>query len=249
MSEAEFETDASGSLRPVAARIVRAVMDAVLDRALPPGIKLGEEGIARKFDTSRATVRVALQHLAHLGVVTIEPNRGAFLARPTARLAADLYGARRAIESQIVADAAKHCTAADNRDMLAHIDAQAAAAKARDGRELVRLRGDFHLLIARVGGNTVLYDMLARTLPRCALVRARSEHDPFSDRPVEEHRRLAALIAKGHAEKAVALMRAHLTINERQLRFPESTGETADVIALLAPYARVTDEKTRRGAA
>jgi DNA-binding GntR family transcriptional regulator len=249
MTEAEFESDASGSLRPVAARIVRALMDAVLDRALPPGIKLGEESIARQFDTSRATVRVALQHLAQLGIVTIEPNRGAFLTRPNARLAADLYSARRTIESQIVVDAARHCTAADMREMLAHIGAQDAAANARDGRELVRLRGDFHLLIARVGANAVLYDMLARTLPRCALVRAQSEHDPFSDRPVEEHRRLASLIAKGQADKAVALMRAHLTINERQLRFPEPAEESADIIALIAPYARAPQDKKRRGAA
>ncbi|MBL0932666.1 MAG: GntR family transcriptional regulator, partial [Alphaproteobacteria bacterium] len=197
MAETEFESGASGSLRPVAARIVRVVMDAVLDRALPPGIKLGEEGIARQFDTSRATVRVALQHLAQLGIVSVGPNAAHFLTQPGARAHADLYSARRTIESQIVVDAAQHCTAADMRDMLAHIDAQEAAAKARDSRELVRLRGDFHLLIARVGANAVLYDMLARTLPRCALVRAQSEHDPFSDRPVEEHRRLASLIAKG----------------------------------------------------
>jgi DNA-binding GntR family transcriptional regulator len=181
--------------------------------------------------------------------VTIEPNRGAFLARPSARLAADLYSARRTIESQIVADAAQNCTAADMRDMLAHIDAQESATKARDSRELVRLRGDFHLLIARIGANAVLYDMLARTLPRCALVRAQSDHDPFSDRPVEEHRRMATLIAKGQADKAVALVRAHLTINERQLRFPAPPDDSADIVALLGPYARPSKDKKRSGAA
>ncbi|MBL8652748.1 MAG: hypothetical protein JNJ97_01025, partial [Alphaproteobacteria bacterium] len=61
--------------------------------------------------------------------------------------------------------------------------------------------------------------------------------------------RLASFIAKGQPDKAVALMRAHLTINERQLRFPEPAEESADIIALLAPYACAPQDKKRRGAA
>ena len=230
---------ARSHLAPAALRIVDAVLDALSDRNLPAGGKLGEELLARLFETSRTTVRQALQHLRFLGIVEIEPNRGASIARPTARMAADLYAARRAIESQTVADAARYCTANDMRRMLAHIERQDAAATAKNRRELVRLRGEFHLVIAEIGGNAVLCHLLGQILPRCALIRALADPQPFSKRQIDEHRMLAQLIAKGDAKKATALVQSHLQINEQQLRFSgDDQARANNVDVWLGAYAR-----------
>lgn len=218
------------------AGIVAVVIEAVSDRRLPAGTKLGEDQLARLFATSRTIVRQALQHLAFLGLVRLEPNRGAFVAQPTPGYAADLYAARRAIEAETVAEATRYCTAGDIRRLRRHIEGQQAAALSGDRRELVRVRGEFHLVLAEVSGNQVLTGLLAQLLPRCALIRALYDPEPLIRRPIDEHVELVDLMAKGAVDEAVALVRRHLEINEQRLELKDEAGMPVSLDTGLAPY-------------
>src|SRR5688572_18796968 len=83
--------------------IFERVLASIFEHRLPPGTKLGEEQLAAIFGVSRARIRRVLPRLAHEGVVTLEPNRGAFVARPTVADAREVFEARKLIEPGIVA--------------------------------------------------------------------------------------------------------------------------------------------------
>ncbi|MEO1027334.1 MAG: GntR family transcriptional regulator, partial [Pseudomonadota bacterium] len=63
-----------------ASAIVSAVTQAILDHNLVPGTKLGERELAEIFGSSRVIVRQALVELSDGGLVSLQRNRGAFVA-------------------------------------------------------------------------------------------------------------------------------------------------------------------------
>ena len=81
---------------------------------LAPGTKLPEdERWAISSFVSRTIVRSALQALAHDRLVTLEPNRGAFVAKPTKLEAREVFEARALIEPKVAALAAEVAKSAE----------------------------------------------------------------------------------------------------------------------------------------
>lgn len=217
--------------------IIDAVLDAIADGALTAGTKLGEDPLAALFGVSRTIVRQALQHLGFLGVVDLIPNRGAFIVSPDERTATETYAARRIIEASLIADAARHCTAADIRELRSHIERQRRAAEAGERREFIRLLGEFHILIAQRGGNGVLAKFLEQLVPRTALLLSLYE-DPAHSCAVDEHVMLVDLMMKGDEAGCVALMERHLTANLDSLRIDTTGNKRFDLVESLRPYVR-----------
>jgi len=83
-------------------RIVDVLSKAIAQQRLRPGTRLVESQLVEALSANRNHVQVALQRLALQRIVTIEPNRGAMVAQPTAKEAREVFIARRAIERAIV---------------------------------------------------------------------------------------------------------------------------------------------------
>jgi DNA-binding GntR family transcriptional regulator len=204
--------------------LVRAIIDAIASGRLTAGTKLGEEELGALFGLGRTRVRQALRALSFAGLVRLAPNRGAFVASPSLEEAEAVYAARRLIEGDIVRGATRHCTANDVRRLRAHCQAQAEARS--DQPRYIRLLSEFHLLIAEIGGNVVLAELLTQLLPRTALMQAlyQPPGEGGGACPVDHHLEVVQLMAQGDEAGAVAAMAAHLTGNLRALEIP---GETA----------------------
>ncbi len=69
-----------GRVSTVAA-LVEALRTRILDGALPGGTRLPEAELTATYGVARHSVRAALRDLAALGLVRIEPNRGASVSR------------------------------------------------------------------------------------------------------------------------------------------------------------------------
>ena len=93
-------------------RIYDEIHRAIAERRLEPGTKLAEESLADVFGVSRARIRKVLLLLAKEHVVKLEPNRGAFVWRPSVEEARNVLDARRAIELYLVKVAASNVTKA-----------------------------------------------------------------------------------------------------------------------------------------
>lgn len=235
----DTDSAADSHLGPKARQIVDAVLGAICTNRLSPGLKLGEAQLATIFGTSRTVVRQALQQLAFFDLVRLEPNRGAFVAKATPREARDLYAARRAIEAETIAELARHCTANDIRTLRRHIDFEREAERTGARWDMIRLRSDFHLEIARLSGNEVLHDLLARILPRTAMIAACYRAQRLACHPTDEHAGLIDLLAAGKVDTCVQFMRAHLELDETRLSFPAKPGiPNEDLATALASAAQ-----------
>ncbi|MGO7209038.1 GntR family transcriptional regulator, partial [Rhizobium ruizarguesonis] len=57
--------------------------EAIVERMISPGTKLSESDVGNLFNVSRTLARAALQALSYEGLVSVEKNRGAFVAYPS----------------------------------------------------------------------------------------------------------------------------------------------------------------------
>ncbi len=199
--------------------IVSAVLAALADGRLPGGVRLREDRLAEHFAVSRTVVREALQELAFLGVVVTLPRRGASVAQPTSRDADELYDARIAIESALMAELAEHCTARDAKVMREHLKRQQEAS--RDGLAgAVRLLGEFHILLAELAGNRVMQRILEQLVARTSLLVSLYGATPCGC-ALDDHAALIAELVAGRSAGAAKAMARHLTSNRRSLVIPD----------------------------
>lgn len=143
---------------------------AILEHRLSPGVKLSEDEVGDIYGASRTVVRAALQALAHSGLLTIEKNRGAFVARPTIREAHEVFEARALIEPRVARMAAIAMTEGHLSHLQAHIDAEHEALHAGDMGKALSLSGAFHTTIAEIADQRVLTQMVRSLISRSSLI-------------------------------------------------------------------------------
>jgi DNA-binding GntR family transcriptional regulator len=78
--------------------IAAALRTRILDGELPAGERLREHELVEAYGVARHSLRAALRSLAAEGLVTLEPNRGASVARLTAADLDALFELRTALE-------------------------------------------------------------------------------------------------------------------------------------------------------
>lgn len=219
--------------RPVDQQIFDSVRDAVMDQRLRPGMRLPEEQLCEVFSVSRTIVRKALQQLAHARIVELRPNRGAVIYAPTPAETHDVFAARRVIEAAILPLVVARAGKRDLAQLRAMLKAEHEALAHDQHGAWVRMAGDFHLQLARLGGNSVLESFLVELLSRCSLIVAMYEAPGDAHCEHDEHAALVEHIAQGRCDEACALMSQHLQALEDRLS-PRGDTQAPDLAALLA---------------
>jgi DNA-binding GntR family transcriptional regulator len=79
--------------------IAEALREAIASGRLPPGERLKETPLADQLGVSRGPIREAIHQLAREGLLTVIPNRGAFVPEPTAEDVVEVYAMRSALGS------------------------------------------------------------------------------------------------------------------------------------------------------
>lgn len=214
--------------------IYERILAAIFEHRLSPGTKLGEDRLASIFGVSRARIRRVLPRLAHEGVVTLEPNRGAFVTKPSVEEARDVFQARHVIEPGIV----ERVLARPDRGAIVarlrqHVAAERRARAANDTRAIVRLSGEFHMLLADMAGNALLAKSMRELTSLTCLIIALYDKPSVPSCLGEEHAEIVDAIAKGHKERAVALMLHHLQHVEENLDLTIVEAAPVDLDAVL----------------
>lgn len=205
--------------------IYEKLLTAIFEHRLPPGTKLGEDRLAGIFGVSRARIRSVLPRLAHEGVVQLEPNRGAFVAKPTVAEARDVFETRRIIEPAIARKLAVGRTRrSDLAALRQHVAAEAKARASGDSRAMVRLSGEFHILLAEQTGNEILAKTMRELASLTCLIIALYDKPSIPSCLGEEHAPIVDALAASDGERAARLMLEHLKHVEENLDLvvPES---------------------------
>ena len=211
------------------AAIVERIVSAVMEQKLAAGAKLPEAALCDAFDSSRTQIRRILVVLAERGVVSLHPNRGAFIASPGAEEAREVFESRRAIERSIAISAAARIGEAALAELRANARAGAAAEAKGDRGELIRLSGQFHLRLAEAAGNSLLArfleDLVARTSLIIGLYGSRQAQS-CSD---ADHEALIEALARRDGARAAATMEDHLSHVEQALDIRDAVSEPVDI--------------------
>ncbi|MGW1077732.1 GntR family transcriptional regulator [Streptomyces sp. NPDC002537] len=202
-----------------------AIRDDIVSGALPPGSRLIEELLARRYGVSRVPVREALRTLASEGFVTTRRHAGACVAEPTEQEAADLLDVRALLEPLGAARAAQRRTEAHLKVLRGLV--RLGQERARGGRtsELRPLDDWFDETLAQASGSTSLAALLTQLRLKIAWVYA-AEPPLRPVRTWETHGALVDAIARGDADRAraIATARSDRAPGEYRLRRPARPG-------------------------
>ncbi|MGP9725115.1 GntR family transcriptional regulator [Corynebacterium sp. AOP40-9SA-29] len=174
-----------------------------------PGAKLNEVVLAQQLGVSRNTLRESFATLAADGIIDRIPNRGVFIASPTAEDIGDLYRERAVIEpaallwgemldaaalDQVVSDAERHLA-------LGNLT------------ELGLANQQFHRTVVTAAGSRLLDQEMDRLLARMRLVFLLAERaDPEFHRPfVATNRQIVTLLQAGDRPGAASALRTSIT--------------------------------------
>lgn len=215
--------------------IAARITEAVIAHRLPPGAKLGEVALGEIFGVSRTKVRQALIRLAQEKLVTLHPARGAYIAKPDAREARELFDTRRVIERVLIERFAAAATREHLATLRQHLQHERDAIAAGDIATRNRLLGEFHVLIASMAGNQVMAALLRELVQRSSLVTLLFQNSRSASCSSDEHAVLIDAIRRRDAIGAVRLMDEHLAHVERDLALAGVGGEPLDLRVALAP--------------
>ncbi|MGE0240034.1 MAG: GntR family transcriptional regulator [Parvibaculaceae bacterium] len=197
-------------------RVHRDLYAAIIDHSLSPGTALQEDALAQAFGVSRTVIRKVLQQLALERLVDIVPNRGAAVAKPTAEEARQVFEARRVVERILVERVIARAADADFAELITTARAEQVAFEAGNRQERVKLSGDFHRQLARLGGNKVLGDFLNELVSRTSLIIALYESPGAVPCSHSEHLEIADAMKRRDVAKALQYMEHHLLHIEAQ---------------------------------
>ncbi|WP_343499452.1 GntR family transcriptional regulator [Achromobacter denitrificans] len=218
---------------PSADDIAKEIAAAIVAHKLPPGTRLREEALAGVYQVSRTKIRAALLMLSKDKLINIVPDKGAFVSKPDANEAREVYAVRRILEAALAREFVARATAADYRRIDAHLAEETRALENGDVQERNRLLGHFHILLAETVGNSVLTGMLRELSARSAVITMlyQSSHDASCSS--REHRDFIEAARRGDAERACALMDAHLEHVQTTLNFKSGGQAGGDLVTAL----------------
>ncbi|MDF3837359.1 GntR family transcriptional regulator [Cupriavidus basilensis] len=186
------------------------LLTAIMEHRLLAGTKLVEERLCEVTGASRARIRQVFARLAHEKLVTLVPNRGAFIASPTVEEARQVFQARRVVEPELAAVLARQATAAKIRSMRRHVQEEDHARTRGDRAAVIRLSGEFHILLAEIAGNAILEKLIREMVSLTCLIITLYDRPGAPACPEHEHRNLIDAIERRDAASAAALMTEHL---------------------------------------
>lgn len=217
-------------------RVVDALSIAIAHHRLKPGTRLIEAQIVEVLSANRNHVQAALQRLALQHIVTIEPNRGAKVAQPSARESREVFIARRAVEDAVISGITPGKIEQHREEIEDHLLAEQRALVSGDRRDIIRVLSQFHRLLAKISDNQVLIEILANLMVRSSLIVALYQHNESPACQCGEHAAVLDALRTGDNALARTLMNQHLHRLEQQLDLTE-TPETAFTLrdALTSP--------------
>lgn len=221
--------DAKRAHLPKDEEIYQSIYTAIVEHHLAPGTKLPEDALAEVFDVSRTSIRKALLRLSHESLVTLQPNRGAIVAKPTIEEARQVFAARRLLEAAAMEMIVACATPSGIEGLRELVREEQAAQQRRDYRAAIRLSGAFHQALMGLSGNEPLSDFLRKLVSRSSLIIAVYGSPVGARGSCSEHMELVELLAAGQARPAREWMERHLQDIEGTLDFGAGDEEVSDL--------------------
>jgi DNA-binding GntR family transcriptional regulator len=193
-------------------QVYSRILEAIIDRTLPPGHRIRQHELAEKLGVSRQPVSHALHLLHRQGLVAESGRRGFEVTQLDPQRIRQLYEVRGAIDALAARLAAARVKADAAR--RAQLEAALQAGRGESPRatlsRLIALDVDFHSAIHALSGNPAIEEMIAPQWPhmRRAMATVLAELD-YRESAWVEHEAIATHVLSGNAVAAEAAALAH----------------------------------------
>ena len=215
--------------------VASSISLAIHEHRLAPGTNLGEDELGEIYGVSRTVIRAALQSLSHLELVEIRRNRGAYVAKPSIRMAREVFEARELREPRSARSAAERATPEDIDLLKRDIVEEHEAMEAGDQGRALYLSGQFHIEIARIADQATIAGFIEGLIARSSLVIALYWHRESALCESFAHHSLIDAIADHDGKRAEELMRSHLVDLHSALDLRDKSGVPRSLKEALKP--------------
>ncbi len=188
--------------------IYDALRDGIVSGVLKEGESIRQDRIAQMFNVSRIPVREALKRLEAQGLVTTQRYKGAVVSTLSAQELEEIFELRADLEAKLIRGAVANMTK-DGLALARHnCDAFDGEADSARWGELNRA---FHVALYEGAGRPYHLKLIGELNDRVdAYVRAQLVLTDGAARARREHRASLEACARGDAEQAAELTRAHI---------------------------------------
>lgn len=194
-------------------RVFRKLREDILSGVYEDQEELREITIGEELGVSRTPVREALRQLELEGLVTIIPNKGAYVTSITAKDVADIYHVRSMLEGLCARWATEHITEEQIGKLeeilvLSEFHVQRGNG---DTAQVSELDGKFHQVLYEASDSRILEHVLSDFHKYVQMARKLSvKKKERAERSIAEHRDILEAIKRKDADRAERLANQHI---------------------------------------
>lgn len=194
-------------------RVFRKLREDILSGVYEDQEELREITIGEEMGVSRTPVREALRQLELEGLVTIIPNKGAYVTSIKAKDVADIYHVRSMLEGLCARWATEHITdeqigRLEEILVLSEFHVQRGNG---DTAQVSELDGKFHQVLYEASDSRILEHVLSDFHKYVQMARTHSvESRERAEKSIEEHRAILEAIKGKDEDQAERLANAHV---------------------------------------
>ncbi len=192
-------------------RVYLEIKNMIMSGEIPPGTRIKEEELARRFGISRTPVREALSRLESLGFIRKVRPSGYMVMEFAREDIEEIYGIMGILEEYAVSLAARNATPEDIKTLRLLLDEQEKALRRGDMEEVVRLNSRFHDVLyglskrKRLIGLINYFRDLFNIFRRWLLIEKES-----AAAALEDHRRIVDVLEEGDRRRIKGVIRRHI---------------------------------------
>jgi DNA-binding GntR family transcriptional regulator len=201
----------------LSAQVKDRMLQWILEGELPPGSRIIETRVARQLGTSQAPVREALRDLATLGLVEMNPFRGARVREPTADELVEAMEVRGELEALAARSAVRYIDQPTLKRMRKLLDEMRASAAKGDAHVQSLKNSEFHNCIVLASRNRTLQRLWAMLEPFARTYLTATVPGADLHWLAERHVAVLAALEGGDPNEAAEVMRRHAREAESQV--------------------------------
>lgn len=191
----------------------RTIREGIISGVYPQGSHLTAQQLAELTGLSRTPVREAMRRLDAEGLISLIPNRGAFVSRWTREEIEQIYELRVMLEAFAAQTAAERANPEQIEELRAIADRMTAALQSPeiDYEGITEINAEFHRAVLEACGNARLRELLG-SLTEMPLILStfRNYSRAQLERSAAQHVELVEAISLRDSALAHAVMTAHI---------------------------------------
>ena len=192
-------------------QVADTLREMIMTGELQEGDKINENQLCASMGISKTPLREALRVLSVEGLISLIPNRGSYVTKPTIEEIKEKFEVMTLLES-FCARATAEKIGADDLHYLEQLHATLEEKyKSKDQKEYIHTNNQYHSFIQQLAGNRTLNQIVNGLREKILLYRFQSLSLPGRfDASIKEHRELLAAFREKNPQKAERIMKNHL---------------------------------------